>query len=1108
MTNAHKAPFVVPVILAMAVTIGVGLAYALVALGDGKASGDRQFAVSVIALLSIVCAGLGILVVRLQGMRAASAENGARHRAVFDRIDVAVLLVDPGDGSIIDCNLAAETWYGLSADELGHKDFFTLFQLPPERVRQEFDRAAQRVVCRAAHRLPGGEFRYAELRFDALEVNGRSLILCTVRDVSKEEAAEELARKSEAFKQDILDALVDQIAVVGHDGVIKAVNESWRRSARESSCVPGIPAPNTQVGASYLGVRQTDSDSATVELAVITRGINAVLTGRQPEFSVSYPCHRPTQQRWFRMSVTPLGHNARNGVVISHCDISEKVAQDAALAKQTQRLVDIIEGTGAGTLEWDIRTGALRISQHLASILGYSLDELPDFSARTWRSWVHPDDLVHVDAQLKKHFAGELAYLESETRLRHKDGSWVWVLNRGKIVSRAADGTPLVLSGIHLDISPAKAAEASRRRAETILRSAIDTIGEAFAVYDDQDRLAFCNREYRELYRTSMPAIVEGNSFEEIIRYGAERGQYTAAIGRIDAWVAEMMTRHRQVNNEIVQQADDGRWLKIRERRTSAGFTVGFRVDITELYQAKEVAEAANLAKDAFLANISHELRTPLNGVIGMANLARGISTEARQQAYLDKIVSSGKHLNRIIDDLLDLSKIATGKLDFDLVTFSLRKLVERAKSLTSVGATEKGLQLVDLIDPAVPDVLLGDPLRIKQIILNLVGNAIKFTETGRVEIRITRQATAANRVTLRIEVADTGIGMNPSDLARLFKPFVQADASVSRKFGGSGLGLAISKQLAEMMGGEISVSSELGRGSTFAVTLCLPPGDAADLPSAEPPARLGLRVCYENVRLLVAEDNEINREIVDALLNSVGIVPQMAENGQQALDILFTEGPGNFDLVLMDIQMPYVDGLTVTRTLRSHPEFESLPIIGMTAHTMEHEKLLISMAGMSDHIGKPFDNASFFSTLAKWIPPSKRRFPAPESGLAEIDAPPAASCLAALRTVDVETGLSRFSGSEERYRYWLLKFLEEAASTVTALGSALSGSTPESAGELIHSFKGRAGMLALTDLHRIAIAVDAAIANGTANEELLQSMDDEIRRVSEEIATAFRLAA
>jgi CheY-like chemotaxis protein/HPt (histidine-containing phosphotransfer) domain-containing protein len=349
---------------------------------------------------------------------------------------------------------------------------------------------------------------------------------------------------------------------------------------------------------------------------------------------------------------------------------------------------------------------------------------------------------------------------------------------------------------------------------------------------------------------------------------------------------------------------------------------------------------------------------------------------------------------------------------------------------------------------------------------------------------------------------------MNPADLARLFKPFVQADASVSRKYGGTGLGLAISKQLAEMMGGEISVSSELGRGSIFAVTLCLPPGDAADLPSAEPPARLGLRVRYENVRLLVAEDNEINREIVDALLNSVGIVPQMAENGQQALDILFTEGPGNFDLVLMDIQMPYVDGLSVTRTLRSHREFESLPIIGMTAHTMEHEKLISSMAGMSDHIGKPFDNASFFSTLAKWIPPSKRRFPPPESGLVEIDAPPAASCLAGLRTIDVITGLSRFSGSEERYRYWLLKFLEEAPSTVTALGSALSGSMPESAGELIHSFKGRAGTLALTDLHRIAIAVEAAIANGTANEELLQSMDDEIRRVSAEIATAFRLAA
>ena len=534
----------------------------------------------------------------------------------------------------------------------------------------------------------------------------------------------------------------------------------------------------------------------------------------------------------------------------------------------------------------------------------------------------------------------------------------------------------------------------------------------------------------------------------------------------------------------------------------------------TELHVALQDARLADQTKDAFLANMSHELRTPLNAVIGMAGMARALGTDPKQLDYLDKITASGKHLNRIINDLLDLSKIAAGHVEMENIAFSVRESLQRCAGLMADRAAEKGIALVATVDAALPEVLRGDPARFEQVILNLLGNAIKFTATGRVEVRISLHSREEWGTCVAIEVEDTGIGMSSEALERLFKPFSQADASVSRKFGGTGLGLAISRQLVELMNGEISVSSREGQGTTFKLRIWLDQGNGAEQPASLPDSQAALPAHYRDARVLVADDQPLNREIVESLLAAVGIAPCQAEDGQQALDLLIAAGPGAFDLVLMDIQMPVMDGLAATRALRGRAGFESLPIIAMTAHTMKHEQEIALEAGVSGHIGKPFDNVSFYRTLAKWIPESKQEAaPLVAAGVAEavvlaaVTAAPAAQTGAGrkhLRGVDLVDGLSRFNGKEERYRHWLADFVENAGALPGQIRSDLAAGQPEAAAKVAHAFKGRVGMLGMRGLHGIVSALEHALRDGAPVEELIGALEQSIGEVRNELQRFF----
>ncbi|MBK9312285.1 MAG: PAS-domain containing protein [Rhodocyclaceae bacterium] len=360
----------------------------------------------------------------------------------------------------------------------------------------------------------------------------------------------------------------------------------------------------------------------------------------------------------------------------------------------------------------------------------------------------------------------------------------------------------LLLGLLSRSLTAQATAEAASARSQAMLRSAVDTIGEAFVIYDENDRLAYFNEEYLNYYRTSTDLLVPGRSFEEIIRAGAERGQYKEAIGRIDQWVANRLAAHQSGDSDLIQSLDDGRWLRIRERKTPEGYIVGFRIDITELYKAKEAAEAANIAKSRFLATMSHEIRTPMNGILGMAQmLLMPTLTEQERHDYARTILASGQTLLALLNDILDLSKIEAGKLDLIAADADPGRIVTETAGLFAGAAQTKGLSIDATWRGPKGQQYRLDPTRLRQMLSNLISNAIKFTAAGAVRIEATEVEQRDGQALLEFAVIDSGIGISDEKQALLFKPFSQADDSITRQFGGTGLGLSIVRSLARMMG-------------------------------------------------------------------------------------------------------------------------------------------------------------------------------------------------------------------------------------------------------------------------------------------------------------------
>ncbi|SBV92119.1 putative Histidine kinase [uncultured delta proteobacterium] len=384
-----------------------------------------------------------------------------------------------------------------------------------------------------------------------------------------------------------------------------------------------------------------------------------------------------------------------------------------------------------------------------------------------------------------------------------------------------------------------------------------------------------------------------------------------------------------------------------------------------ELLKARDVAEKSARAKSEFLANMSHEIRTPMNAVLGMTYLLGRTDLTEKQRGYLNQTEHSANLLLRVINDILDFSKLDAGKMHLETVEFSLRKLMRNVHDIVRAEADAKSLHLYSNIDDAAVDALIGDPSRLEQVLLNFTSNAIKFTPSrGKVSVRVRQQSLSPDRAELQFTVQDTGIGMTPEQVANLFLPFSQVDTSSTRRYGGTGLGLAVSRCLVELMGGAISCSSHEGEGSSFTFVLTLPLANkakSADDGSGETGDDAG---SLRGMRVLLAEDNEINQMIAQELLAAKGVVVGTVATGQEALNVLAEE---SFDLVLMDIQMPEMDGLTATMCIRTNPLHKDLPIIAMTAHAMSGDRETSLKSGMNDHLTKPIDPELLYAALRRW---------------------------------------------------------------------------------------------------------------------------------------------
>jgi len=507
------------------------------------------------------------------------------------------------------------------------------------------------------------------------------------------------------------------------------------------------------------------------------------------------------------------------------------------------------------------------------------------------------------------------------------------------------------------------------REARARLTDAIETISEGFSLYDAEDKLIVCNSRYRELFASHAEVMVPGTSFEAILRTATERGLIKDAEGRREAWIAERLARHHAASETHIQRRSDGRWIQVSERKTANGGVVAIYADITEMKQheaelaaARDAADEANRTKSSFLANMSHELRTPLNAIIGLTDMlvtnAPRFGTDKAVEP-LRRVHRAGTHLLGLINQILDLSKIEAGKLEINLENISVPPLIDEVVG-TARPLAEQNKNRLSVDCPRDLPAIEADAMRLRQILLNLLSNACKFTKGGSVILRVTR-STHEQQDCIEFAVTDTGIGMNAEQMQRLFEEFSQGDASTARNYGGTGLGLAITRRLCQMMGGDVTVTSELGKGSTF--TVRLPVAQASVVSQQEisgPVPEFRRDEC-----VLVIDDDQTARDLIGDCLRQARFSVITAAGGREGLRQAKQYHP---IAITLDVMMPDLDGWTVLAALRGDPELADIPVVMVTIVDERRQGMTLGAVG---YLTKPIDRQELVELMRRFKTPS-----------------------------------------------------------------------------------------------------------------------------------------
>ena len=766
-------------------------------------------------------------------------------------------------------------------------------------------------------------------------------------------------------------------------------------------------------------------------------------------------------------------------------DVSKRVQIEDQLRISEERYRAVVEDQTEIITRYQPDGTYSFVNEAFCRFFGKSREEV---LGRGWQPEVLPEDIPLVIAELSR-LSPLNPIVTIENRVYNSVGAVHWI----RFVNRAifdTHGRLIETQSVGHDITSYKAAEAQllllHRELQVILHSA--PVGISLIV---ETRQVWVNRKIEEMFQYPRE-MLEGQTTRMLYPSQESYEQFTEEAYLILARGDEFKS-----DREMICRDGSSIWVRFYAKAVDPidlqRGTILVLEDITarksmeqDLIVARNTAEAANQAKSEFLANMSHEIRTPMNAIIGLGHLVLQTNLTEKQRDYLGKITMSAEGLLRLLNDLLDFSKIEAGKLELEAVPFSLRPLLEHLLSLVGVGASSKGLPLRLTLASETPENLVGDSLRLEQILLNLLGNAIKFTSLGEIELSVRTLGEVTEGIVLEFSVRDSGIGMTPDQTGRIFEAFTQADGSTTRRYGGTGLGLNICRRLVALMGGDLRVESEHSKGSCFTFTVNLLRGVA---PATNEELAVGPAITsttLKGCRLLVVEDQPINQLVLRELLEQIGADVTIAADGREALTVVARK-EGRFDAIFMDLQMPELDGCEATTQLRKQWPSEALPIIAITAHAGKEERERCQQAGMNDYLTKPVNPERLYTCILKWVKNDDRREkPSPDISETELAVPLPDT----LPGLDVYAGVTLLGGNTVLYRKLVIEFGQTQETRIVELRADLGAGGLKQVGRKAHGLKGIAGNIGATTVHALAGELERACnRNCTADAELLLPM-------------------